>query len=456
MYKSIAKHILAPLLDVYRGTKTMKCLQELEKTQWWPRDRILALQKERLRRLVSHAYDNVPYYHRIFEERGLKPEDIQTAEDLVKLPVLTKQLVRNNFRELMAKDFPQKEIVPHSTGGSTGEPLRFYRTKEDFYNWGSAAELRAYGWAGYEIGERCALLWEKYPYNSTIERFTRTFKEFLERIVVFNAQEMSSEKLRLFWKKMEKLQPEFIRGYPTTIYLLSQFAEREGNLNIRPKAIIAAGEKLHDYQRDLFGKVFECEAYSFYGTNEAHVIAAECPEHSGYHITTENIIVEVVEAKGEPVPIGEEGRILITNLHNYAMPFVRYEMGDLGALSDQACPCGRGLPLLATVTGRAADNIFTKSGRCVPGISLPFRIFASPGIEQFQIVQETYEKVVIKLVLNREYPEDRLNQSIKEILNQYRSILGEDMNISIEFVDQIPPTKSGKRRIVISNVPKPF
>ena len=452
MYKFIARHMLAPLLDVFRGTKTMKRLEQLERSQWWPRHKILALQDEELRKLLKYAYDNVPYYHRIFEERELKPEDIQTSEDLVKLPILTKQLIRANFDDLIARDFSTKEIIPYSTAGSTGEPLRFYRTKDDFYNWGPAAQLRAYGWAGYEIADRCALLWKEDIYESTTERFNRIYRQFLQRIRFFDAEDMSADKSRLYCKRLGNLQPKFIRGFPTAIHLLAQFAEREGKPNIRPKAIITGGEPVYDYQRELFLKVFECEVYSHYGSREMHAIASECPEHSGYHISAENVIVEIVNDQGEPAPVGEEGRVLVTNLRNYAMPFIRYENGDLGVSSDEACPCGRGLPLLATISGRTTDVIFTKSGKCIPGISLPLRIFASPGIEQFQIVQETYEKVIIRLVLDREYAEDRINEVVKEVLYQYRSMLGEEMDINIEFVDQMPPTRSGKRRIVVSNV----
>ena len=131
MYNSIARHIMAPVLDFSRGTKTMKCLKELEKSQWWSRDSILELQNQRLRQLVKHAYDNVPYYRRIFDERAIKPDDIESSEDLVKLPVLTKRLIRSNFDSLQAKGFPSKEIIPNSTAGSTGEPLWLHSTKDD-------------------------------------------------------------------------------------------------------------------------------------------------------------------------------------------------------------------------------------------------------------------------------------------------------------------------------------
>ena len=456
MYTFMTKHVLAPMLDIFRGTATMKCLKELEETQWWPRHKIAELQNERLIQLLRYAYDNVPYYHRIFQEQGLKPENIETSADLVKLPILTKRLIRNNFSDLVAHDFPKRQLMLRSTGGSTGEPLRFYKTKNDFYNWGSAAELRAYGWAGYELGKKCALVWETYPYKSTMEKFTRTFRHFLQRIVLFNALEISVGKLPLLAKRLVDFQGGFVRGYPTAIYLLARFIEREGKPRIGPKAIITSGEQLYDFQRELYLKVFECETYSHYGSNEVHAIASECSEHSGYHISAENIVIEIVDGEGKPVPVGEEGRILVTNLHNYAMPFIRYETGDIGVISDKACPCGRGLPLLAAVNGRTADVIFTKSGKRIPGVALPWGFLASLGVEQFQIVQENYEKVVIKLIIDKEYPRDRIDEMIKEVLRRFTSMLGDDIDVVAELVDQILPTISGKTRFVLSNLPERF
>jgi len=450
MYRFVAKHVLAPLLDVCRGTHTLKCLRELEKSQWWPRDGILAFQDERLRSLIRHAYDNVPYYRRVFEKRELKPDDIQTSEDLVKLPILTKQLIRNNFTDLVARSFPKKEIVPGATGGSTGEPLRFYRTKDE-RDWGHAAALRAHGWTGYKIGDKRVWVREKETYKSAVENFVRTSQLFLRRIVVLNALEMSTERLPLYAKKLQDIQPEFIHGQPTAIQLLAKFLEKEAKPTIKPKAVVTGGEQLYDYQRNLFSRVFECEVYSYYGSMEMHGIASECPEHTGYHISAENIVVEIVNSEGKLTPVGEEGRILATNLRNYAMPFIRYDNGDVAAISDSICPCGRGLPLLATISGRTTDVIFTKDGKCIPGISLPFDVFASPGVEQFQIVQETRDSVVIRVVLDRTCPRNQVDDTVEQILYKYRSILGEDTYVSVESVEQILPTRSGKTRVVISN-----
>ena len=452
VYSFIARQILAPVLDFSRGTRTMKCLKELEQSQWWPRDKIVELQNQRLRQLVRHAYSKVPYYRRLLDDRGLKPNNIELAEDLVKLPILTKRLIKNNFDNLMAQGFPAKDLVPNRTGGSTGEPLFFYSTRDDQYNWGFAAGQRAYQWAGNELGEKCAWLRWMRPYSSQIDKLRETAAQFFERVLFLDARDLSAESLLLYTRKLDDFQPAFMRGYPSAIYLLARFIEREGKPSFRPKAIITTSEQLYDYQRDLFSKVFQCETYSHYGSWEVHAIASECPEHSGYHIAAENIIVEIADDKGRPVPAGEEGRILITNLHNYAMPFIRYEIGDVGVSCDEACPCGRGLPLLAALNGRIHDVLFTRSGKPIP--SLPYDFFASLGVEQFQIVQETYERVVVKLVLEREYPAEHLDKLTKETTGQYRPLFGEDVDIIIELVDQILPTEAGKRKFVISDVPQ--
>ncbi|MFC1958332.1 phenylacetate--CoA ligase family protein [Chloroflexota bacterium] len=452
MYNFIARHILAQLLDHFRGTQTMKCLGELEDSQWWPRDKLLELQNQRLKELIKHAYDNVPYYRRVFDERSLKPIDIQRGEDLVKLPLLNKQLMRTRFTELMSQDFSARKPIRLSTGGSTGEPLSFYRTRYDQLNWGFAATQRALGWAGYELGDKLAKLQVRRPYKSKLAKFSQISKDVFQRTILFDVKEMSLNTLPLLVNKLEGIQPKFIYGYPSAIELLARFTEKEGRSRLKPKAIITSAEQLYDYQRNLFHKAFECETYSCYSSWEVHAIAAECTEHSGYHIVAENIIVEIVDERGDPVSTGEEGRIVITNLHNYAMPFIRYDIGDLGVGSDSVCSCGRGLPIIAQLSGRTTDVIFTRNGKTVPGTALLHVFLAPLDIAQFQIVQESYDKMVIKLVMGKECTNEHLDELTTRIINQYKLILGEEINILVEFVDHIPTTSDGKRRVVVSKV----
>ena len=454
MYEFLVDHVFTPALDFHRGGKTMKRLEELERTQWWPRGKILALQDERLSKLIRYAYDNVPYYRRVFDQRTLKPEDVVGSGDLTKLPILTKQLIRNNSSDFVACGFPKKELMLCLTGGSTGEPFRFYKTRDDYHGWDTAAGLRAYKWAGYEVGEKQALFTGRPPRLSIADSIARTTRHFLQRVKLFDALTMSEKKLPHFAKRLEGFEGGFIKGYPTAIYLMACYIEKEGKPAIRPRAIIATGEELYDYQRELFSKVFGCETYSYYSANEIDGIASECPEHSGYHISAENVIVEIVDDADKLVPVGGEGRILVTSLHNYGMPFIRYEIGDVGVSSDKACPCGRGLPLLDAINGRTADVIFTKSGKSIPGVALNWNFLASLGVEQFQIVQESYENVVVKLVLARESEREHLDEVVRKIERHFKPELGGEMDIIVEFVDQIVPTRIGKRRFVLSKVTK--
>lgn len=453
MYNWIARHVLARALDSSRGTKTMRCLNELEKSQWWSRNNVLELQNERLSRLIRYAYDNVPYYGRLFDEWAVQPNDIKCTRDLAKLPVLNKHLIRSNFSDLKSRGFPFKKTVLASTGGSAGEPLMFYSTKDDQLNWGYARGLRARGWTGYKMGDKIFFLHKRMIHPLIQEKIIKWPKALLERSLFLDPATMSMETMSFFIQKIEESHPKFIAGYPSAIYLLARFIEREGRLRFRPEAVMTGGEQLYDHQRELLEKVFECETYNNYSSWEVHNIASECPEHMGLHIAVENITLEVVDDAGLPVPIGREGRILLTNLHNYAMPLIRYDIDDLGVLSDKVCSCGRGLPLLSKLSGRTTDVILTRSGRLIPGIALPFRFLARLGVEQFQMLQESYDSVIIKLILEKEYPREHSDKLTKEIKGQYQPILGEDVDITVQFVDQIATTAHGKRKIVISNLP---
>ncbi len=443
---------MAPLFDFSMGTKVIRCLKELEESQWWPRYKVLELQDQRLQHLLKHAYDNVPYYRRIFEERNLKPCDIGCSADLIKLPVLTKQLVRENFCSLVAKDVSPGKIRKKFTSGSTGEPFMFYIERKEDITRSYASSQRAYEWSGYQIGDKTVFVGQRKEYYSILEKAKEAAKDYFERIKLFAVQDISAREIPLIARGIQDFQPEFIRGYPSAIYLLAKFIEKEGTRKLRLKGITTIAEKVEDYQRDLFRKVFSCETYSLYSATEAPNIASECSSHCGYHITAENIIVEIVDNQNAPVPIGESGRILVTNLFNHTMPFLRYDIGDIGALSDHVCACGRGLPILMKLDGRISDFIITQDGMTIPGLSInQYFLDRMEGVVQWQIVQESYELLIFKLVLDRQYPPISPDRLISEIRDNYKPVLG-NMMISVEFVDHIPLTVTGKRKSIISKI----
>jgi phenylacetate-CoA ligase len=450
MYRFIARHILAPGLDFLRGTQSMKLLKELEESQWWSRDKILDLQNQRLRMLINYAYEKVPYYRRVFDERGLKPADIESSNDLVKLPILTKHLVQSNFDEITAQGFPVKQRVLLATGGSTGQPLKFYTTKRHDKDLCIATLQRSLSWIGFELGDKSLSIANIYPYKSWLEKLMGVPISFFQRKLALDIGERPANVA----KKLGDFRPRLIRGFTSALEQLALFIKKSGKPVFKPSLIFTGAEQLNDYQRELFREIFGCDTYDFYGAVEEHVIGIECKEHSGYHIAAENVIVEIVDAEGKPAVAGEEGRILVTSLYNYAMPFIRYEIGDIGVLSDKICPCGRGLPLLASINGRTLDTIYTKSKGPILGFLLykPLRTLAELGVDQCQIVQDILERVLIKLIVADGYPQKYRDELQMKVLEIYKGILGKDMEIDVQFVGQIDTTPTGKRRFIISNV----
>jgi phenylacetate-CoA ligase len=452
MYNFIVRHAMAPVLDIFRGTRTMKCLTELEHSQWWPREKIIELQNQRLRQLVEYAYHNVPYYQHIFDERGLKPNDVETSNDLVKLPILTKKIIRANSDDIKAGNFPEKERVRLHTGGSTGEPLAFYSTRYDHITLGFAARQRTYSSLGLKMGDKYADLSFQYPYRSVFERLSQTTVDFLSRKLHIGSQKIFTTEMPYWYRKIKDFQPIFMTGYPSAIYHLANFIQSERKPGIKLKAVITGAEQLYDFQRKCISEAFSCDTYDYYGSNEEHLIAFECHLHSGYHIAAENVIVEVIDEDGKPADEKRNGRIVITNLHNYAMPFIRYDIGDLGMRADIICDCGRGLPLLTSLQGRHCDLIRTVSKGLVPGINLPWEFLTGWGIDQFQIVQEAIDKVVLKVVPRDTHAQQHISELNLEVIRRYRPILGDEMRITVKSVEQIPRLMSGKLRVVVSAI----
>lgn len=456
MYSWIGRNIFAKMLDIQRGTETIRCLNRLEKSQWWSLSDILELQRQSLHRLISYVYENTSYYNRIFRERSLLPKDINKPEDLVKLPELNKQIVRNNFSDLQSRIIPVKKMIRTRTSGTTGEPFIFYSTKEDQMNRGYARAMRAQSWSGYKFGDKSVSLREAREAVLKEGKVLEYVKSSIKRTREIDTALISSQSMAIINRQLNKFAPRFLSGYPDTVYLLARFLESNNEKpEFKPAAIITGGEQLYKYQRSLIEKVFGCRVYDWYSSWEVHDIACECSEHKGLHIAAEDIILEVVDDAGKPLPPGKEGRILLTNLHNYAMPLIRYDIGDFGVLSNRTCDCGRGLPLLEEIKGRICDVIITKTKGVIPGMSLPWDFMAEWGVEQFQVVQNNIDEIVVNVVLPKTGFQRHLNGLTREIITTYVPILGEDMDISVEPVDNIHLTGAGKRKFIISKVPLP-
>lgn len=455
LYSYFARNFLLPIYDIARGTSRFAYMRVLDKTQWLSSKEIYKLQLRNLRALLKHAYNSVPYYRHVFKERRLTPEDIKGVDDLVKLPILTKAHIRRFFWDLVSKNFPKYKLIPSVSGG-TGDQIKFFTTKEQ-QSWELAAELRAYGWAGYQFGDKCVVFWgspiDLAKYQGIFKRFT----SFLERVKVLDSYVLSDDILEKYVLFIRRFRPDIIRGYASSVYMIAKYILDKGFDNLHPKAVITSAESLLDIYRSTIGKAFGCKIFDYYGSREIGAMAAECEEHCGYHISAENVVLEFVK-DGEHVAPGEDGEILVTSLRNYGMPFIRYAIGDVGKLSNEVCACGRGLPLMKSIEGRVSQfmAVYDKRlKRIIPvstaGPGLLGGILMYVPIENYRIIQESLNRIVIKAVKGTGYSE----RHTELIITHVRKYLGDDVSIEVEFVKFLPPLPSGKRTVFISKI-NPF
>ena len=443
MYKLLLKKCMFPIIEWYSGTNILRCYKELDKSQWLKPSEIHQLQFKKLCSLLAHAYNNVPYYHRIFRNLELRPEDIKSTKDLVKLPILTKEIIRKNFDKLIAQN--HTKLVLTTTGGSVGEPLKFYRDNTT-RSYTQASVFRNLNWAGWELGDGwCTLSGSSYDIKEIRKMDKRLYATIIRRKIL-PADNLSEKQLDNYIDILRRFKPKIITGYASSLFLMAKFMEKERIANINPASIVSGSEMLFPWQRFKIKEQFNCDVFDGYGSREFQ-IAYECEEHTGYHISAETVLMEFVKNE-EQVYSGESGKILITDLHNYAMPLIRYEIGDVGKPSDEQCSCGRGLPLMSSLEGRITDFIVTPSKKVISGtmLSLVFKDF--DFVKKYQVIQKTKNKIFVKLVPTKPPSQD----DEKNLLTILQKHIGFDVEIEIKFVEAIPTPPSGKYRAVISNV----
>jgi len=444
----ICRYLIIPIWVQGNRKTYLKQVQYLEKSQYFDIEQIKKIQWERVKNILHHAYEKSPFYHKRLRDRGVHPEDIKSWNDFLNIPLLTKKDVRNHEGKLFAPNFDKYYYF--CTSGSTGIPLEGYRNKECqiFKN---ACELRSNLWTGYRLGERIYCLYgnpdEKLTWKIKLKRKLLTRERYLDTL------DLSDQAMMDFANLLRKKPPSLLYGHVHNMYIFAQFLEKNGINDIQPKGMFSAGMVLHDWERKKVEKVFNCKFQNRYGCEEFGVIAAECKKQEGLHVNTDGLYVEFIGKDGRPVPPGEFGQIVVTDLTNYVMPFIRYKMGDIGILSANQCSCGRTQPLIEEIEGRIADFLLTPDGKAISGISLTDHFGASiPGVAQIQIIQEKIDLLVLKIVKDTNF-----NNSSKEIMDkQVRKFFGAKMRYECNFVEKIPQEPSGKYRFTICKIDNPF
>ncbi|MEW9798982.1 phenylacetate--CoA ligase family protein [Alteromonas sp. CYL-A6] len=446
LYPAIFRSILLPALDAVKGKGLGALVDEYEQHLTWSADDILALQWQKTQSLLHHAYKHTRFYPRVWADAGVQSaEDIRSMDDFSRLPLLTKDLVRQHYDELVSDLHPHN--IKKSTGGSTGQPFHFEldlesNTRREAVMW------RGYGWLGAGLGTRTLFLWgADLGQPSRIKTLKDALYHGFYNRTMLNSFRMTQDNMPDYVRRINTYRPKAIVSYVNPLYGLARFIQSEGLRVHSPNVILTGAEPLHDYQREVIEAAFGCPVHNTFGCREFMLIAAECRAQRQLHVNVDHLVVETVNAAGASVT-GESGDLVITDLHNYGMPLIRYLNGDRATLSDTPCSCGNPLPVMNSVDGRKLDVIKTPSGRLIPGELFPHMFKEFKSVQRFQVRQTELSSVTVKLVC----PDGLLQSDIERIRKEIDKYAQGELTVHLDFVDEIPLTSSGKHRVTICEV----
>jgi phenylacetate-CoA ligase len=450
LYGAALEHLLYPAWERLRGRPTFELLTLLERTQRAGADELEALRAGYLRQVVHHAYEHTAYYRRVFDERGVHPDDVRCVADMGKLPVLPRGLAKSTVDTRTAR-WP-RVAVTKTTSGSTGEPLEVRFSAESRY-WRDATRWRGFGWGGYRMGKKAMHLWGVPAQPPPLaQRAKVAIDRRLRRDVYVSCMVRSDESLATMVEMIRRERPEAMLGYAHALADLARFINRHGLRDWDMIPVIYGAERLWPHDREELVRAFGPSVFETYGCRELTLIGSECELHDGLHESAENLIVEILvkEADGtwRPARPGEVGEVALTDLHNLACPFIRYLIGDRAvARAPTPCACGRTLPRFGPIDGRVTETLRDAAGNPVEGIlfNILFLELAS-STRQFQAVQRPGGELVLRIV--PQLPGGLPAKSEALIRDFVGKHLG-NVPLAIELVAQIPLTKAGKLQRVI-------
>jgi len=400
-------------------------------------------QNIQLRKSMSYAYENVTYYHQLFDDLRIHPKDIKTRKDLENLPILTKQEIRGNFEGFTPKNLSDQKYFDNRTSGSTGVPLIYRFSKFDRLL-GGCLVYRGWSIAGYELGDKMIFLAGIALGLNYKNKLIKQFHETTRNIKKLSSYAMDEKSLTKYWNIINKIRPKFIRGLPTSIYLFAQWLE-ERNLAIHsPNAVFTTAEKLFPHQRQKIEEIFNCQVYDGYGLNDGGVSAFELLNHSGMRIDTERAVMEIVDEDGKQLTKGT-GRIIATSLFNKAFPFIRYDTGDIGTVKIKP----DGTHILTELIGRQDQMLQTPEGKFIHGTFFDILMRDLDNIKKFQVIQTDLKNLTIKIVPEENFDKSQLSM-VTDMIRDY----SEEWQAHFEFVDEIETTEAGKFRYVINLLEK--
>lgn len=437
-----------PLNELREGTNVLPTLRSLEATQRIPPDRLHELRLRKLRAILEHAFENTVFYRKRFEEAGVSPRDIRDFDDLRLLPPLTKEDLIEHQSDLVARNLRPAELHRATTGGSSGTHTPFHRDNRCL-NIKFAAEYRFNQWCGWDVGRKVAIVWPAIQDLSPRESWRQKLRHLLvDRHLLLYSGELNEARMSQLAKRLHRFRPRLIRAFPYALAILAEYIRDTTSLRIRPAGILTTGEPLLANHRALLEEVFDCPVFNCYSSRECGHIACECESHRGLHINAECVHVEF-QTDGQPVGPGELGHLLITDFENYGMPFIRYQIGDMGTPLAGLCNCGRSLPRMGMNAGRDTDFLYSPHDGSLVSGSICHELAADgPDVGQLQIIQDDRDHLTIRLKPSCPNAADGAKQDyLKSVIGQ---VFHGKMRVSFETVDTISRAKSGKFRVCIN------
>jgi len=435
-------NFLYSIAEKLRNKNIAKKVKELQETQYCSVQELQDYQKEKLKEVLSTSKETVPYFGEVIKDSN--PDNINS------IPILTKEIIRKNTKRMFNPELPRRNLIKYSSSGTTGEPIVLFleRSTVGYYH---AAQWRGFSWYGVELGARGLKIWG-VPINLK-SKIIENLKDRITKRLRISAFDMEKLKVKKIWDKILKFKPEYMYGYASALYLFSCLLE-ENNLEGKElglKLIVSTAEVLYEFQREKLKKFFECPVADEYGACEGGIIAFECPRGS-MHITSENVYIEVVDENNVPKGPSEEGKIIVTSLRNFGFPIIRYELGDVGVLSERVCSCGINLPLLEKINGRTSDFVLTTSGKKIHSEFFSYlnRELITRGyvLKEFKIVQKKKNELIVYLL-----KDENMNKKVKHFISSMiKKYIDPSMTVKFEHVEKIDLEKSGKKRYFINEI----
>jgi phenylacetate-CoA ligase len=441
---ALTRRVLLPAFMRWTGSSTLRELRRLEASQFLSEDQIREHQWLALQRVLRDVHAHNRFYRRRLQELGAVPEDVRSFEDFARLPLLTKDDLRNHADDLVTEGLDPSRLERKRTGGSTGVPVHVYWDQRSA-EVKAALTLRHDGWAGFRIASRKAALWGDVQPRTTLRR--RLTGALYARTLTLDTLEMDERSMLEFAERIRRTSIRLLMGHGHSLYHFARFVRDMKLERPRLDGIISCAEMLPPEQRRVVEEVFGDVVFDRYGCEEASIIASECGERRGMHVAAEGIYVEILEGTER-----EPGRIVLTDLVNRGTPLLRYEIGDLATTMSGPCACGRGLPRIGNVTGRTSDVLYSPEGKEISGISLLDTVTIHiPGFRQVQVVQEALDELTFNVVRDERFSEG----SLRMLADGVRRYFGPAMRHTVTFVDQVPLTGRGKYQFSVCKVKRP-